>query len=87
MPKILRVSVFNRALFALCLLANASKATEHKTSDHGCAAPKERQAGFQALNQAAQRSSALNRGADTYDIIITTLTWKSPIPRQPLPGM
>ncbi|MEY3157523.1 MAG: hypothetical protein RLZZ121_576 [Bacteroidota bacterium] len=68
MPKILRVSVFNRALFALCLLANASKATEHKTGDHGCAALKERQAGFQVLNQAAQRSSALNRGADTYDI-------------------
>jgi aminopeptidase N len=45
-----------------------SKASDHKTDEHGCAALKERQAGFRRLNQAAQRSSALNRGADTYDI-------------------
>lgn len=68
MPKIFLNSAFRGALFALCLLTMVSKASDHKTDEHGCSALKERQAGFRRLNQAAQRSSALNRGADTYDI-------------------
>ena len=61
--------VFKTTLFALCLLVITAKASDLKTGDqHSCAALKERQAGIRQLNQAAQRSSALNRGADTYDI-------------------
>ena len=61
--------VFKTTLFALFLLVITAKASDLKTGDqHSCAALKERQAGIRQLNQAAQRSSALNRGADTYDI-------------------
>jgi len=63
------VPVFKTTLFALFLLVITAKASDLKTGDqHSCAALKERQAGIRQLNQAAQRSSALNRGADTYDI-------------------
>jgi len=65
----LSLAAFKVVLFALMAAAFSSRASDLKTGDqHSCAALKERQAGIRLLNQAAQRSSALNRGADTYDI-------------------
>jgi len=56
------------AMVLLVFGFHSAFAEKYPDREPGCAALKERRVGIQRLNQEAQRSSALNRGADTYDI-------------------